>query len=477
MNHLQHLFIIVCIACTFVACQSTPTQLTSAEIPLANSISSQKPTAVLPTSSPLPPTSTPKPTPITIQPTETAVPPTLQPTATPIYSGQRSPACGQQLPLLAADVTHTTTTLQPNGAALAEFQAIMPANAQPALDHILAQPQDVGLVVYRLSEEHQGVFLNPDLPLPLASVAKLITLVAYVEAVDAGQLNPNQRVPLSTLDQYYLPRTDLGTHELAIGELEEKGRVDAFTNSISLDDAAWMMMRHSSNAASDYFHFLLGQERIEQTAVSLNLTQQTAPCPFLSQFLAMANHTRVGDNLTAVRNYIQNPPLYGEEATLLADAFSQDPNFRQTELRWRNGRRWANLTTQQLFGHTLSTQGTAREYAALMGRFAQNGLSNGNSSFHARLLLEWPMQFGDNQFAFDNLGYKNGSLPGIITTAYYAYPKNTTTPVVIALFFRNLDSQIYRSWRFRDLPHDAFARWLLANPEAIPLLRSALNLP
>ena len=85
------------------------------------------------------------------------------------------------------------------------------------------------------------------------------------------------------------------------------------------------------------------------------------------------------------------------------------------------------------------------------------------------------MIFPDKQQYFSNLGYKNGSLPGILTTAYYAYLQGETTPIVLALFYQDLPGRTYQEWR-RNLPHDEFARWLLYEPAALPALRAALNL-
>ena len=109
-----------------------------------------------------------------------------------------------------------------------------------------------------------------------------------------------------------------------------------------------------------------------------------------------------------------------------------------------------------------------------MARIAQNGLSNPESSFQARRYLEWPMIFPANQERFSNLGYKNGSLPGILNTAYYAYPTGEVTPTVVILFFRDLPGDTYRQWR-NSLAHDELARWLLDNPDALSLLRAALT--
>jgi hypothetical protein len=218
----------------------------------------------------------------------------------------------------------------------------------------------------------------------------------------------------------------------------------------------------------------LGQTVIEETARWLNLSQQTAPCPFLAQFLTLNNHTRSGDSAAIVQQFLADPASYGTEAMLLADAFIQDADFRAAEISWRNNRSGGAFAASRLFNESLNPEGTAREYAALMGRFAQNGLSSGESSYQARLILEWPMQFANNQADFSNLGYKNGSLPGILTVAYYAYPNGETDPIIVTLFFRDLPNDLYRSWRSNTLAHDELARWLLANPQAIPLLRRIL---
>ena len=58
--------------------------------------------------------------------------------------------------------------------------------------------------------------------MPLISVAKIITLVAYVEAVAAGELNSLETVPLTDLERFYLPNFDLGAHRRAIAELREE---------------------------------------------------------------------------------------------------------------------------------------------------------------------------------------------------------------------------------------------------------------
>ncbi|MCA9997960.1 MAG: serine hydrolase [Anaerolineales bacterium] len=438
---------------------------TAEDVPMAEDV----PTAVFLSPTPtLAPTATAAPT---LTPTETAVPAT--PTA--VFTTSRSPACGQILPLLPNPDPSLTSAVVADPEAVAELRAMLPAAAQTALDQIMTQPQNVGLAYYRMGQEASGAYLNADAQMPLASVVKLITLAAYVEAVAAGQLNPLEPVGVDTLDRYYLPNSDLGAHPRALEDAAANGRLNPTTNTLTLNDVAWMMIRHSSNAASDYLHLRLGQHFIEETALWLNLTQQTAPCPFLAQFLALNNHTRSGDSAAIVQQFIAEPASYASEAMLLADAYIQDADFRTDERSWRSSRQGGGFGASRPFYESLNAEGTAREYAALMGRFAQNGLSSGESSYQARLILEWPMQFADNQALFSNLGYKNGSLPGILTVAYYAYPQGESDPIIVTLFFRDLPNDAYRSWRSDTLAHDELARWLLANPQAIPLLRRVLT--
>lgn len=367
----------------------------------------------------------------------------------------------------------------------ASLRAQTPPAAWPALERLLNVPGTVGLVAYQAGREAEGVYLNPDLPMPLASVAKLITLVAYAEAIAAGTLNPQEQVPLSELDRYYLPNFDLGAHRRAINELRQNGRLISPDSdpAVLLSDVAWMMIRHSSNAAADYLHLRLGQQRIEETTIALGLNappaSHSAPCIFLGQFLMMGNHSRAGaSDRTALGAYIDGgtngAQAYGAAVAELAGTYINDPAFRTAEQEWRAETRRPTTDTQRLFAGRLAPQGAAGAYAALLSRLAQNGLSTPDSSYQARLILEWPNQFDVNQEAFSNVGYKNGALAGVLNSAYYAYRWDDGAPVIVVLFFRDIPQQTYRSWRF-DLPHDELARWLLADPAAIPALAAAIR--
>jgi hypothetical protein len=382
------------------------------------------------------------------------------------------------LPALPAPAAETGAFVV-DDATRAELRALAPAAAWPALQRLLDAPGATALVAYQAGREAEGVYLNADVPMPLASVAKLITLVAYVEAVAAGELNPFETVSLAELDRYYLPNFDLGAHRRALAELSAEERIlsPEVDPAVLLEDVPWRMIRHSSNAAGDYLHLRLGQARIEETAIALGLNESTAPCTFLGQFLMMGHHARGLANDRALLSAIADrgdAAGYGQEVALLADAYANDAAFRAAERDWRERTRRPNIDTQRVFADRLAPVGTAGSYATLMHRLAQNGLSTPDSSFQARRYLEWPNPFEANLATFSNIGYKNGALPGVLTTTYYAYRWGDVAPVIVVLFYRDLPQQTYRDWRF-DLPHDELARWLLADPAAIPALSAALS--
>lgn len=356
---------------------------------------------------------------------------------------------------------------------MAELPDSVPALALPAITELLADPGNVSLVAYRVGDEANGIYLNADTPMPLASVVKIVYAIAYVRAVENGELDPTTVIPVADLDAFYLPGSDLNSHTLALRELEVDGKLVDDGNGVLLRDVPWMMMRHSSNAATDYLHVLLGQERIEQTIIDLELTPHSAPCPFIGRFLLMGNHTRTNSDRIAFDELIADPNRYAGDVALLTDTFSQDTAFRSAESRW--GRPNPNPRTQELYTDAWDTRSTARVYADLMARIAAGDLGSPYGNALLRSYLDWPLEaYPRNQELFSAVGYKGGTLPGVLATVYYGYPWGSAEPIVVALFYRDLPLRTYQQWR-RSLPHDELAHWLLRDPDAILTLRTVLD--
>src|SRR5690606_35135697 len=133
---------------------------------------------------------------------------------------------------------------------------LLPQEIRPAVSHMLQYPASFSLVAYEVGRESEGIYLNADVPRPLASVVKVIHLVAYAEAVQEGVLDPQTIVPLAELERYYLPGSDLRAHDFALNALAADERIFEDPPSILLEDVPRMMMEYSSNAATDYLHML-----------------------------------------------------------------------------------------------------------------------------------------------------------------------------------------------------------------------------
>jgi hypothetical protein len=210
----------------------------------------------------------------------------------------------------------------------------------------------------------------------------------------------------------------------------------------------------------------IGQEIIENTVLTLDLPTHTAPCPFVGQFLSVSNHTRSGSDRQAVEGFIDDPEFYGQEVMRLTEYFMNDPEFRNAEGYWR-----APVSVQRYFSDNLNQQASARDYARLMSNIIQNNVGSDYVNILVRRAIEWPMIFAANQQLFSTIGYKNGSLPGVLTIAYYGQRLEDGAQTVVVLLFRDLPMQMYRQWR-QSLAHDELARWFLADPNAIRTFRA-----
>ena len=390
---------------------------------------------------------------------------TIEPAAdtpTPMQPDSDLIPCGVVLPIVNNDGEQPTSKLSQSKV---DFDSV-PPSAQAALRRMLQDPDSVGLVAFELGNEDQGIYFNADTPMPLASLTKIINLVAYAEAADRGDIDPSEWIPVSELERTYLPGSDLGAHRASLRELEEKGLISAGDPALPMEQIPWIMMRHSSNAASDFLHMLIGQEKIENTVLDLGLATHSAPCPFIGQFLAISNDARSGNDQLIVSGYMDDPEIYGREVMQLTDSFMNDPEFRRAEGNWR-----APVSLQRTFASNLNSKASTRDYANLMSKIIQNEIGSDYVNILVRRAIEWPMIYPVNQQLYSSIGYKNGSFPGVLNIAYYGQRIEDGAQVVVILMFRDLPMQMYRQWR-ENLTHDELARWLLSDPTAIDNARA-----
>ena len=325
------------------------------------------------------------------------------------------------------------------------------------LDFIDANRSSVSSVAYRLDDPHSAMLLNPDIPRPLASTIKILVLAGYAQAVDEGRWSPDERVPLVAVEAFFLPRTDGGAHDRAVGVYRERGWLDA-AGTVSLRHVVWAMMTVSDNAATDYLLSRLGRERATSLAARLDAVHSDAPLPISGVFLSWAGASE--------------EPLV-DAAWELADRMRGEPEFRTV---WRDNPvvNQLGLREQAHLSATRSPKGTARDYTGLMERVQRGELISGAASATMRGFLEWPMENEPIRQEFTAFGTKGGSLAGVLTEATYAVPRDAASGGVAALFLEELPLAVWFTLAENYLHQDLLRR-LLSDTEFFEGVRQRLD--
>lgn len=303
----------------------------------------------------------------------------------------------------------------------------------------------VGVACFPIGYPGLGVYHNADARFPLASTIKILVLAEFARQASIGTLNLNARVPLADLDAYYLPRTDGGAHTAFLGE------TTIANETLSLADVARGMIRYSSNAATDYLVSRLGRENFPALYSRLGMQATDQPTNFLGLFLALENHETGRADVETLTEAV-----VAFESSRLADRYVYLEEWREEE-RDRRAEPLRGLLggvppdDQIAYFARFGGQGSARDFASLMAAIYEGRAISSAVSAMMREFLEWPLEFSHNRAAFDSLGLKGGSLPGLLTGAWFGQLRDGP-PVALAVFYRDLSIDTWRAWR-RDFDH------------------------
>jgi len=312
-------------------------------------------------------------------------------------------------------------------------------NIPDVLDYIALHKDEISLVAFEVGDEPNGIYLNPDTLRPLASTVELQVLLGYGALVARGELEPDARVSLAEWERYWLPRTDGGAHEYSVRALEAKGAVT--DGSVRLEDLALMMARYNDDAAADYLMNKIGRTRIDALPLQLGMPNEEPAWPLSGQILSWQS-TQLSEPAAQLSKRYEalDRRSYANTAWQLSAAL-EDPRRAAAEReRLEDDGLTLKLSEQAQLTRVTSPRGRAGAYAALMARVA-NGEVEGAEL--ARSAMAWPLQNAEVKEQFDSVGTKPGSLPGLLTSAYYAQPKGTNKVRVLALFLDRLPTAVW----------------------------------
>ncbi|MEZ4686642.1 MAG: serine hydrolase [Bacteroidia bacterium] len=266
---------------------------------------------------------------------------------------------------------------------------------------------------------HNGELLasqEADRMMPLASTVKIIVAVEYAEQAARGLIDPDEAVPLDSLDSYYVANTDGGAHPRWLTNNQNKVRDGA----IPLREVAKGMIRYSSNANTEYLCHRLGLANINQRIDSLGIDAHSEIYYIVSALFVgkEAFPEKRGKQLVealrdmSMEDYIATTQAIHEKL--------------RTDTAYKKKLGDLSLPVQQVWSDNLPAS-TAGEYAALMQKL--NSKSYLSKEVHRYLdeVMEGIMNSRGNRELFRHAGTKGGSTTFVLTKAVYATDKDGNT--------------------------------------------------
>ncbi|MBZ0114574.1 MAG: class A beta-lactamase-related serine hydrolase [Thermoanaerobaculia bacterium] len=332
-------------------------------------------------------------------------------------------------------------------------QAQTSAPGEDVLAFLTRHADRVSLVHYavdadgRLDSQFPSISHRADLPLPLASTAKVILLATYAREVDAGRLDPTEPVTLGEWQTYYHPFFD--THAATLGNLgvatDPLGFALDPSATVPLDLIARVMIRESDNVATDYLLNRLGRESFEATVAAAELEGQESMYSTAGFLMTIANHE---DGLATPerlnRLLSMDRETFVAEAERLASLYWENPTWRQEEILWQSATvpsappgMLAALTDVH------NPRGIARDFARVLAQVVTGNFLSPTVSTLMRNHLEIPLAGTGLDQAFVAIGSKGGESEGTLTLARYSIPRVGSlagVPVVSILFLNGIPS-------------------------------------
>jgi D-alanyl-D-alanine carboxypeptidase len=308
---------------------------------------------------------------------------------------------------------------------------------QAVLNYLSQNTANVAVACLDPTNPQVDFFHNGDEPFPLGSTFKLVLLTAYAEDAAAGRLDPQENIPVSDLEKFYLPGTDGGAHEEFI---QARGAGNA---SLKLDEVVGGMVSYGSNAATDYLLSRLEAVDFPKLYLRLGLEQTSQPFSFLGLYLFIKNHETgmyAEEELT--------PAEVLAEQSRLENLFVNNPAWRAAEVDFiRKPTNAAPVNIQKQVIHAYGLRGSARDISRiLLAAYGYHAALPPETQALMRQHLEWPARMNpENTKDFKTLASASGAWPGVLTSAWYAQTPEGN-PHLLVVLYREMPDDFWNTW-------------------------------
>lgn len=301
-------------------------------------------------------------------------------------------------------------------------------NEQHILQFIVRNPSRASLYIIENGEKIAD--LQSGVKRPLASLSKIIVLAEFAEQVAGQQINPDEKVPLSSLNRFYIPGSDGSAHSEWLFDLEEKG-LDP-KKDITMLEVARGMIQYSSNANTDFLMEKLGLDAINQKIKNWALNDHDDLYPFSSAILMP---TYLKDTLRVSMKQVASIMKgfsYAEYAAKSIEIFNLLRNDPDGEWIQRLNRRARTRAKFQRIWSDKFPSSTVKEYAELLKNIYEGDRLNEEARTVFQDLIQ--LQVPNQQFAI--AAQKGGSSLSILTLAMY-YEDLAGNKTEMALFIHD----------------------------------------
>lgn len=300
------------------------------------------------------------------------------------------------------------------------------------LRYCLANGPKCSLSVKHVNEGWER-HLNRDRPQSTASTFKILALIAYAEAVAAGNLDPDTVVPRDEWAAFSV-RFDGGALDNVFARLGQP-------TSVTVDEMMRAMMRESDNAAPDWLLDRLGQAAYTQVVDDYIEGLHDVPISINAQFASyfgLPEEPAVGARVLAQYTGHADPGYQAE----LTDRFfvdMQNPayvasirNLYCQPLPWETlgpctfGGQFTVAQAQQLLGRYF-TRATSRTYLRLAEVLLANDLLLPAAATAFARHMEYRLEFPSVAALFSRYGAKGGSFGFQNVCNWVAYHEDAAT--------------------------------------------------
>ena len=178
-------------------------------------------------------------------------------------------------------------------------------------DHIITHPKDSSLLFIKNGETMVGV--NDHANRPLASIYKLIILLAYVDQCKKGKIHPNDQVHFSQLKRHWIHWIDPAFLKW-YNTINKEKKIKK--ECVALSEVVKGMLQYSCNANTDYLLATLGIDAVNKQLVAHHIDHHDPVVPISTSVLVSLKDAKIDhtpSSLSKVANECFEEMIKGEK--------------------------------------------------------------------------------------------------------------------------------------------------------------------